>query len=72
MCEKVYRQPPLRDSLKKGKLRKQDFATTKQKIALLAAADSIGQKIQYDCYGFLSNRRQVTDFANIFKLILFL
>ncbi|XP_061948609.1 suppressor of RPS4-RLD 1 isoform X2 [Populus nigra] len=58
VCEKVYRQPPLRDSLKKGKLRKQDFATTKQKIALLAAADSIGQKIQYDCYGFLSNRRQ--------------
>ncbi|KAJ6990357.1 suppressor of RPS4-RLD 1 isoform X1 [Populus alba x Populus x berolinensis] len=58
VCEKVYRQPPLRDSLKRGKLRKQDLATTKQKIALFAAADSIGQKIQYDCYGFLSNRRQ--------------
>ncbi|KAB5547876.1 hypothetical protein DKX38_011282 [Salix brachista] len=58
VCEKVYRQPPLRDSLKRGKLRKQDFATTKQKIALLLAADSIGQKIQYDCNGFLSNRRQ--------------
>ncbi|KAJ6740417.1 SUPPRESSOR OF RPS4-RLD 1 [Salix purpurea] len=58
VCEKVYRQPPLRDSLKRGKLRKQDFATTKQKIALLLAADSIGQKIQYDCNGFLSNKRQ--------------
>ncbi|KAJ0040577.1 hypothetical protein Pint_27946 [Pistacia integerrima] len=58
VCEKVYRQPPLRDSLKKGKLRKQDFAVTKQKTALLLAADSIGKKIQYDVPGFLSNRRQ--------------
>ncbi|KAL5753095.1 hypothetical protein ACOSP7_023263 [Xanthoceras sorbifolium] len=58
VCEKVYRQPPLRDSLKKGKLRKQDFAVTKQKTALLVAADLIGKKIQYDCPGFLSNRRQ--------------
>lgn len=58
VCEKVYRQPPLRDSLKKGKLRKQDFSVTKQKTALLLAADSIGKKIQYDCPGFLSNRRQ--------------
>ncbi|CAK7337777.1 unnamed protein product [Dovyalis caffra] len=58
VCEKVYRQPPLRDSLKRGKLRKQDFASTKQKAALFVAADSIGQKIQYDCYGFLPNRRQ--------------
>lgn len=59
VCEKVYRQPPLRDSLKKGKLRRQDFSVTKQKTALLLAADSIGKKIQYDCPGFLSNRRQV-------------
>ncbi|KAJ9177336.1 hypothetical protein P3X46_012567 [Hevea brasiliensis] len=58
VCEKVYRQPPLRDSLKRGKLRKQDFAMTKQKTALLVAADSIGKKIQYDCPGFLPNRRQ--------------
>ncbi|TXG59325.1 hypothetical protein EZV62_013898 [Acer yangbiense] len=58
VCEKVYRQPPLRESLKKGKLRKQDFAVTKQKTALLVAADLIGKKIQYDCPGFLSNRRQ--------------
>ncbi|KAH9712205.1 Suppressor of RPS4-RLD 1 [Citrus sinensis] len=58
VCEKVYRQPPLRDSLKKGKLRRQDFSVTKQKTALLLAADSIGKKIQYDCPGFLSNRRQ--------------
>lgn len=58
VCEKVYRQPPLRDSLKKGKLRKQDFAVTKQKTVLLQAADSIGKKIQYNCPGFLPNRRQ--------------
>ncbi|KAK6237734.1 hypothetical protein QUC31_003203 [Theobroma cacao] len=58
VCEKVYRQPPLRDSLKKGRLRKQDFAVTKHKTALLLAADSIGKKIQYDCPGFLPNRRQ--------------
>lgn len=59
VCEKVFRQPPLRESLKKGKLRKQDHATTKQKTALLHAADSIGKKIQYDCPGFLPNKRQV-------------
>ncbi|GLT68821.1 hypothetical protein SLA2020_410190 [Shorea laevis] len=58
VCEKVYRQPPLPESLKKGKLRKQDYAITKQKTALLLAADSIGKKIQYDCPGFLPNRRQ--------------
>ncbi|KAL7193336.1 hypothetical protein ACSBR2_025027 [Camellia fascicularis] len=58
VCEKVYRQPTLRDSLKKGKLRKQDFAVTKQKTALTRAADSIGKKIQYSCLGFLPNRRQ--------------
>ncbi|KAL2906425.1 Suppressor of RPS4-RLD 1 [Bienertia sinuspersici] len=58
VCEKVYRQPTLRDSLKKGKLRKQDFAMTKQKTTLIHAADSIGQKIQYKCAGFLPNRRQ--------------
>ncbi|OWM82121.1 hypothetical protein CDL15_Pgr001695 [Punica granatum] len=58
VCEKVYRQPPLRDSMRKGKLKKQDFVVTKQKAALLLAADSIGKKIQYDCPGFLPNRRQ--------------
>ncbi|KAK9286712.1 hypothetical protein L1049_015115 [Liquidambar formosana] len=58
VCEKVYRQPSLRDSLKKGKLRKQDIAITKQKTALLQAADSIGKKIQYNCPGFLPNKRQ--------------
>ncbi|XP_052195401.1 suppressor of RPS4-RLD 1 isoform X1 [Diospyros lotus] len=58
VCEKVYRQPPLRDSLKKGKLRKQDLAMTKQKTALIQAADSIGKKIHYRCPGFLPNRRQ--------------
>lgn len=59
VCEKVYRQPPLRESQKKGKLRKQDFVMTKQKTALLNAADSIGSKIQYNCPGFLPNKRQV-------------
>ncbi|KAK6151247.1 hypothetical protein DH2020_016179 [Rehmannia glutinosa] len=58
VCEKVYRQPPLRDSLRKGKLKKQDFSLTKQKTALLQAADSIGKKIQCHCPGFLPNRRQ--------------
>ncbi|XP_027362066.1 suppressor of RPS4-RLD 1 isoform X2 [Abrus precatorius] len=58
VCEKVYRQPPLRESLRKGKLRKQELALTKQKAALIQAADSIGKKIQYDCPGFLPNRRQ--------------
>lgn len=58
VCEKVYRQPRLRDSLKKGKLRRQDFTVTKQKNVLLQAADSIGKRIQYHCPGFLPNRRQ--------------
>uniref|UniRef100_A0A1J3IUG7 Suppressor of RPS4-RLD 1 n=1 Tax=Noccaea caerulescens TaxID=107243 RepID=A0A1J3IUG7_NOCCA len=58
VCEKVYRQPPLRESLKKGKLKKQDLAITKQKANLIRFADLIGKKIQYDCPGFLPNRRQ--------------
>ncbi|TMX02833.1 hypothetical protein EJD97_019645 [Solanum chilense] len=58
VCEKVYRQPPLKESLKKGKQRKQEFTFTKQKTALLQAADSIGRNIQYHCPGFLHNRRQ--------------
>nr|XP_007156747.1 hypothetical protein PHAVU_002G013900g [Phaseolus vulgaris]ESW28741.1 hypothetical protein PHAVU_002G013900g [Phaseolus vulgaris] len=58
VCEKVYRQPPLRESLRKGKLRKQEVVLTKQKNALIQAADFIGKKIQYDCPGFLPNRRQ--------------
>lgn len=58
VCEKVYRQPPLRDSLRKGKHKKHDFALNKQRTALLQVADSIGQKIQYHCPGFFANRRQ--------------
>ncbi|KAI3794121.1 hypothetical protein L1987_36748 [Smallanthus sonchifolius] len=54
VCEKVFRQPPLR----KTKLKKQDFTLTKPKIALLLAADRIGKTIQYHCPGFLPNRRQ--------------
>lgn len=60
VCEKVYRQPPLRESLKKGKLKKQDLAITKQKANVLRFADLIGNRIQYDCPGFLPNKRQVT------------
>ncbi|KAL8160725.1 hypothetical protein V2J09_002262 [Rumex salicifolius] len=58
VCEKVYRQPPLRESLRKGKVKKQDITMTKQKSSLLQAADSIGRKIQYDSPGFLANKRQ--------------
>lgn len=58
VCERVFRQPPLRDSLRKGKLRKVDFAVTKNKAVLLQAADCIGKRIQYDCPGFLPNKRQ--------------
>ncbi|KAL2333468.1 hypothetical protein Fmac_014681 [Flemingia macrophylla] len=58
VCEKVFRQPPLRESLRKGKLKKQEFTITKQKAALLFTSDSIGMKIQYDCPGFLPNKRQ--------------
>ncbi|ANM67905.1 Tetratricopeptide repeat [Arabidopsis thaliana x Arabidopsis arenosa] len=58
VCEKVYRQPPLRESLKKGKLKKQDLAITKQKANILRFADLIGKRIQYDCPGFLPNKRQ--------------
>ena len=51
----------MRDSLRKAKLRKQEAVITKQKAAaaLIVAADSIGAKIQYNCPGFLANRRQV-------------
>ncbi|PNT77196.1 hypothetical protein BRADI_1g59030v3 [Brachypodium distachyon] len=58
VAEKVYRQPPLRISLRSGRLNKQDFKFTKHQTSLLLAADSIGKKIQYDCRGFLPNQRQ--------------
>ncbi|KAJ3669831.1 hypothetical protein LUZ60_010155 [Juncus effusus] len=58
VCEKVYRQPPLRISLKAGKINKQEFKFTKHQISLLQTADSIGRKIQYNCPGFLHNKRQ--------------
>lgn len=58
VCEKVFRQNPLRQSLKGGRLRKQDCLITKQKTVLLQAADSLGMKIQYHCPGFLPNIRQ--------------
>ncbi|KAH9300863.1 hypothetical protein KI387_012446, partial [Taxus chinensis] len=58
VCEVVVRQPPLRESLKKGRLNQQDFVLTKPKKMLLEAADRIGKKIQYSCTGFLQNKRQ--------------
>lgn len=58
VCEVVVRQPPLRESLKKGRLKQQDFVMTKPKKILLQAADRIGEKIQYYCPGFLKNKRQ--------------
>jgi hypothetical protein len=60
VAEKVYRQPPLRISLRNGRLNKQDFKFTKHQTTLLLAADSIGKKIQYNCRGFLPNQRQVS------------
>lgn len=59
VAEKVFRQPPLRESPRRGRIRKEDLSFTKQKINILKAADLIGEKIQYDCPGFLPNRRQV-------------
>uniref|UniRef100_A0A1D1YH34 Tetratricopeptide repeat protein 13 n=2 Tax=Anthurium amnicola TaxID=1678845 RepID=A0A1D1YH34_9ARAE len=58
VCERVFRQTPLRESLRSGRLRKQDFTISKHKAILLQAADMIGRKIQYNCAGFLPNRRQ--------------
>uniref|UniRef100_A0A0D9WUT7 Uncharacterized protein n=1 Tax=Leersia perrieri TaxID=77586 RepID=A0A0D9WUT7_9ORYZ len=58
VAEKVYRQPPLRISLRNGRLNKQDFKFTKHQTTLIQAADSIGKKIQYNCRGFLPNQRQ--------------
>ncbi|XP_006658223.1 suppressor of RPS4-RLD 1 [Oryza brachyantha] len=58
VAEKVYRQPPLRISLRSGRLNKQDFKFTKHQTTLILAADSIGKKIQYNCRGFLPNQRQ--------------
>ncbi|KAK1292356.1 hypothetical protein QJS10_CPB17g02298 [Acorus calamus] len=60
VAERVFRQPPLRDSLRKGRSKKMDFPLTKSNKALLRAADLIGKKIQYSCPGFMSNRRQRT------------
>lgn len=57
----------MRESLRRGRLRKQELAITKQKATLIQAADSIGKKIQYDCPGFLPNRRQVKlFFVNVY------
>ncbi|CAM8901012.1 unnamed protein product [Rhodiola kirilowii] len=57
VCERVFRQPALRDT-KRTKIRKQDSVFTKQKTILQNVADSVGCKIQYQCPGFLPNKRQ--------------
>lgn len=59
VAERVFRQPPLRTSLKGGRISKKEFNLTKHQDNLLQAADSIGKKIQYNCPGFLPNKRQV-------------
>lgn len=51
-------QPPVKESLKSGRLRGQDFVISKAKRSLLEAADRIGCRMQYNCPGFLKNRRQ--------------
>jgi len=58
VCEVVVRQPPLRESLKKGRVKQQEFIMTKPKKLLLETADRIGKKIQYYCSGFSHNKRQ--------------
>ncbi|XP_020091961.1 suppressor of RPS4-RLD 1 isoform X2 [Ananas comosus] len=58
VAERVFRQPPLRTSLKGGRISKKEFNLTKHQDNLLQAADSIGKKIQYNCPGFLPNKRQ--------------
>lgn len=51
-------QPLVKDSLKNGRLRGQDFVISKAKRILLETADQLGCKMQYNCPGFLKNRRQ--------------
>jgi hypothetical protein len=53
------RQPSLNVMSKGGQLRQQDSALTRTKKLLLEAADEIGRLIQYNCPGFLQNKRQV-------------
>lgn len=52
-------QPSLNVMSKGGQLRQQDSALTRTKKLLLEAADEIGRLIQYNCPGFLQNKRQV-------------
>lgn len=51
-------QPPVKESLKGGRIRGQDFVISRAKRSLLEAADQIGCLMQYTCAGFLKNRRQ--------------
>lgn len=51
-------QPPVKESLKSGRLRGQDFVISKAKRSLLEIADQLGCKMQYRSPGFLKNRRQ--------------
>jgi hypothetical protein len=51
--------PPIKESLKSGRLRGHDFVKSKAKKLLLDFADELGCKIQYHCPGFLKSKRQV-------------
>lgn len=51
-------QPPVKDSLKSGRLRGQDFVISKAKRVLLETADQLGCKMQYRSPGFFKNKRQ--------------
>ncbi|KAH6556121.1 hypothetical protein KP509_1Z203500 [Ceratopteris richardii] len=51
-------QPPVKESLKNGRIRGQDFVISKAKRSILEIADQIGCRIQYNCAGFSRNRRQ--------------
>ncbi|KAI5065864.1 hypothetical protein GOP47_0018488 [Adiantum capillus-veneris] len=51
-------QPPVKESLRSGRVRGQDFVISRAKRSLLEAADQIGVRMQYNCQGFPRNRRQ--------------
>ncbi|MCO5575061.1 hypothetical protein L7F22_028858 [Adiantum nelumboides] len=51
-------QPLVKESLRSGRVRGQDFVISKAKRSLLEVADQIGVKMQYYCPGFSKNRRQ--------------
>jgi hypothetical protein len=63
--------PPIKESLKTGRLRGHDFVISKAKKLLLDFADELGCKIQYHCPGFLKSRRQVGKLASYYFFVNF-